>query len=143
LLFTGDETGKLFALEQLLSGGFEPPALVFLQSKERAGTLFVELQARCPNIPIRLISSELTNEARDKILDKFRTGQVWVLISTEMLGRGLDVANVNLVVNFDLPTSVISYIHRGKLVNLVVKINLSQALLKLNLFSWSYWTSWA
>ncbi|KAI6182573.1 hypothetical protein M3Y97_00395100 [Aphelenchoides bicaudatus] len=108
LLFTSDENGKLFALEQLLSSGFQPPAL----SKERAGTLCVELQARCPNIPIRLISSELTNSARDKILDKFRTGQVWVLISTEILGRGLDIPNVNLVINFDLPTSVISYIHR-------------------------------
>lgn len=99
-------------MEQLLKVDFEPPALVFLQTKDRAGSLFVELQKRCPKIPIRLISSELTNEARDKILDKFKSGEVLVLITTEMLGRGLDLPNVNFVVNFDLPNSIIQYIHR-------------------------------
>lgn len=112
LVYAGSERGKVFALEQMLNGGFEPPALVFLQSKERAGSLFVELQARCPKVPIRLISSDLTREACDKILEKFRSGEIWVLIATEMLGRGLDLPGVNLVVNFDLPNSIISYIHR-------------------------------
>ncbi|KAI6178272.1 hypothetical protein M3Y98_00482700 [Aphelenchoides besseyi] len=111
LLYTGDENGKLIALSNLINTQFEPPALVFVQSKERAGSLFVELQDRCPNVPIRLMSSELTAEARNQVLTKFRTGEVFVLITTEILGRGLDVT-VNLVVNFDLPTSVVSYVHR-------------------------------
>ncbi|KAI6203090.1 hypothetical protein M3Y94_00516400 [Aphelenchoides besseyi] len=111
LMYTGDESGKLIALSNLINTQFEPPALVFVQSKERAGSLFVELQDRCPNVPIRLMSSELTAEARNQILTKFRTGEVFVLITTEILGRGLDVT-VNLVVNFDLPTSVVSYVHR-------------------------------
>lgn len=112
LVYTGDERGKLFASEQMLNCGFEPPALIFVQSKDRAGSLFVELKRRCPKTPIGFISSELTDETRSNTLERFRTGQVWVLVCTEMLGRGLDIANVNLVVNFDLPTSMISYIHR-------------------------------
>lgn len=46
------------------------------------------------------------------IIEKFRENKISLLISTEILGRGLDLSNVNLVINFDLPTSIISYIHR-------------------------------
>ncbi|VDM83551.1 unnamed protein product [Strongylus vulgaris] len=49
---------------------------------------------------------------RDHIVESFRNGRLWVLICTELMGRGLDLRNVNLVINFDLPTSIISYIHR-------------------------------
>ncbi|KAI6241226.1 RNA helicase [Aphelenchoides fujianensis] len=111
LVYSGDESGKVLALVDLLHTGFEPPAIVFVQSKERAGALLVELQDRCPKIPIRLMSSELSAEAREKILTDFRTGKVWCLIATEMLARGLDLS-VNLVVNFDVPTSIVSYVHR-------------------------------
>lgn len=49
---------------------------------------------------------------RDHIIESFRSGRLWVLICTELMGRGLDLRNVNLVINFDLPTSIVSYIHR-------------------------------
>lgn len=42
----------------------------------------------------------------------FRQGKIWVLICTELLGRGIDFKGVNLVVNYDFPTSGISYVHR-------------------------------
>ena len=38
--------------------------------------------------------------------------KVWVLIATELMGRGIDFKGVNLVVNYDFPTSAVSYIHR-------------------------------
>ena len=38
--------------------------------------------------------------------------QIWVLICTDLLGRGIDFKGVNMVVNYDCPTSTISYIHR-------------------------------
>ncbi|PIO75303.1 helicase protein [Teladorsagia circumcincta] len=49
---------------------------------------------------------------RDHVIESFRSGRLWVLICTELMGRGLDLRNVNLVINFDLPTSIVSYIHR-------------------------------
>ncbi|EPB68789.1 DEAD/DEAH box helicase [Ancylostoma ceylanicum] len=52
---------------------------------------------------------------RDHIIESFRSGRLWVLICTELMGRGLDLRNVNLVINFDLPTSIVSYIHRIEL----------------------------
>ena len=38
--------------------------------------------------------------------------KVWVLIATELMGRGIDFKGVNLVINYDFPTSAVSYIHR-------------------------------
>uniref|UniRef100_A0A8R1HLI8 RNA helicase n=1 Tax=Caenorhabditis japonica TaxID=281687 RepID=A0A8R1HLI8_CAEJA len=43
---------------------------------------------------------------------RFRDGEIWVLVCTELLGRGLDLSDVGLVINYDLPTSIVSYIHR-------------------------------
>ncbi|CAD5209804.1 unnamed protein product [Bursaphelenchus xylophilus] len=112
LKFSGDEHGKMFLVEDILREGFDPPALIFVQSKERAGELFVQLQKGFPHIPMRLMSSELTTEARTKILEQLKSGEVFVLICTEMMGRGIDIPEISLVINFDLPTSVASYIHR-------------------------------
>ena len=42
----------------------------------------------------------------------FRSGKIWVLICTELMGRGIDFKGVSVVVNYDFPTSAISYIHR-------------------------------
>ena len=43
-------------------------------------------------------------------------GKVWVLVCTELMGRGIDFKGINLVINYDFPTTAVSYIHRiGKL----------------------------
>lgn len=42
----------------------------------------------------------------------FRSGDIWVLICTDLMARGIDFKGVNLVVNYDFPQSVVSYIHR-------------------------------
>ena len=49
---------------------------------------------------------------RDVVTKAFADGHVWVLICTELMGRGIDFQNVNLVINYDFPTTTISYIHR-------------------------------
>lgn len=49
---------------------------------------------------------------RDNTIRSFRQGKIWVLICTELLGRGIDFKGVNLVVNYDFPLSGISYVHR-------------------------------
>nr|CDJ93443.1 DNA RNA helicase domain containing protein [Haemonchus contortus] len=112
LVFAGSEQGKLLAIRTLLQTQFEPPALIFVQSKERARELLSALSSITPPIPVALISSEKSQSERDHVIESFRSGRLWVLISTELMGRGLDLRNVNLVINFDLPTSIVSYIHR-------------------------------
>ena len=63
-------------------------------------------------INVDVIHAERSQLQRDNVVKSFRSGQIWVLICTELMGRGIDFKGVNLVVNYDFPPSAISYIHR-------------------------------
>nr|CAG4643980.1 EOG090X06T3 [Lepidurus arcticus] len=90
--------------------GLEPPVLVFVQTKERAKELFNELIHDGINVDV--IHAERTQLERENVVKSFRLGKTWVLICTELMGRGIDFKGVNLVVNYDFPPTAISYIHR-------------------------------
>nr|XP_023409147.1 probable ATP-dependent RNA helicase DDX52 [Loxodonta africana] len=110
LLFVGSETGKLLAMRELVKKGFSPPVLVFVQSIERAKELFHELIYEGINVDV--IHAERTQQQRDNTVHSFRAGKIWVLICTALLARGIDFKGVNLVINYDFPTSSVEYIHR-------------------------------
>ncbi|KAJ8915768.1 hypothetical protein NQ315_004580 [Exocentrus adspersus] len=110
LLFVGNEQGKLLAVRDIIRGGIHPPVLIFVQSKERAQDLFNELIY--DGINVDAIHSDRTQLQRDNTVKNFREGHTWVLICTELMARGVDFKGVNLVINYDFPSSAISYIHR-------------------------------
>lgn len=110
LVFVGREEGKLLAIRQLVQQGLRPPVLIFLQSKDRAKALFKELAYDGLNIDA--IHADRSQEQRDQIIKRFRRGEIWVLICTDLMGRGVDFKGVNMVINYDLPASPVAYIHR-------------------------------
>jgi len=110
LLYVGNESGKLLAFRELIQQGLSPPVLVFVQSKERAKELFNELIFDGINVDV--IHADRTQLQRDNVVKAFREGKIWVLICTELMGRGIDFKGVKLVINYDFPPSAISYIHR-------------------------------
>ncbi|XP_007556408.1 putative ATP-dependent RNA helicase DDX52 [Poecilia formosa] len=110
LLFVGEENGKLVAMRDIIKKGFLPPMLVFVQSIERARELFHELVYEGINVDV--IHAERTQQQRDNVVNSFRSGKIWVLICTALLARGIDFKGVNLVLNYDFPTSAVEYIHR-------------------------------
>ncbi|KAJ1796270.1 RNA-dependent ATPase rok1 [Coemansia sp. RSA 2399] len=110
LVFVGQENGKLVDLRNMITAGFKPPCLIFVQSIERAKELFHELVFEGINVDV--IHSERTQTQRNRIIQKFRSGDLWVLICTELMARGIDFKGVNLVINYDFPQSTQSYIHR-------------------------------
>jgi len=110
LVYCGSESGKLVAFRDLVRGGLQPPVLVFVQTKERAGELFKELLY--DGIHVDVIHSERSEHQRENTVRAFRSGGIWVLICTELMGRGIDFKGVNLVINYDFPPSAVSYIHR-------------------------------
>ncbi|TMW49675.1 hypothetical protein DOY81_005244 [Sarcophaga bullata] len=110
LLFVGSESGKLLAIRDMVRNGIKPPVLVFVQSKDRAKQLFEELLYDGINVDI--IHADRTQQQRDNCVRAFREGHIWILICTELMGRGIDFKGVNLVINYDFPPSTISYIHR-------------------------------
>jgi ATP-dependent RNA helicase DDX52/ROK1 len=126
LTYTASEQGKLLALRQLLhptgsddSGPpLRPPFLVFAQTIDRAMALHEELKYDIPleaGGPSRIaaLHSALADSARSAIMRKFRAGEIWVLITTDVLARGVDFAGVNGVVNYDVPGSAAAYVHRA------------------------------
>lgn len=126
LTYTASEQGKLLALRQLLhptssddSGPpLRPPFLVFTQTIDRAMALHEELKYDVPleaGGPSRIaaLHSALADSARSAIMRKFRAGEIWVLITTDVLARGVDFAGVNGVVNYDVPGSAAGYVHRA------------------------------
>ncbi|KAM6985181.1 putative ATP-dependent RNA helicase DDX52 [Aplochiton taeniatus] len=110
LLFVGTESGKLVAMRDIIKKGFLPPMLVFVQSIERARELFHELVYEGINVDV--IHADRTQQQRDNVVSSFRSGKIWVLICTALLARGIDFKGVNLVLNYDFPTSAVEYIHR-------------------------------
>ena len=84
-----------------------------MQSIPRAQALYNEIQYDLPTPGrIAVLHSELTDTVRSETMTRFRLGEVWMLITTDLLSRGMDFRGVKLVINYDLPTSVASYIHR-------------------------------
>ena len=111
LMFVGREEGKLLALRQLKQRGtLKLPAIIFVQSQERANALFSELLYEKMHVDV--IHSGRSRTARDSAVAKFRRGETWVLICTDLVARGVDFRAVNMVINYDLPTSGVSYVHR-------------------------------
>lgn len=110
LVFCGDESGKIHALREIFRKGYEPPCLVFVQSKERARQLFKELVY--DNVMVDAIHSDRTQKQREACVQAFRAKKIWVLICTELMSRGIDFKGVNLVINYDFPPNLVSYIHR-------------------------------
>lgn len=58
------------------------------------------------------LHSEMSDNSREKVMAAFRKGEIWVIITTDLLARGVDFRGLNGVVNYDVPTSAAAYIHR-------------------------------
>lgn len=110
LLFCTNELGKIIAMRNFLREGIKPPILIFVQSIERTKELYEEI--RCAGLHVALINSKMTSEERDEVVLNFRLGKIWVLITTELLARGIDFKNIGTVINFDIPLTPESYVHR-------------------------------
>lgn len=126
MIYSATEQGKLMALRQLLhpsstsaeaGPSLRPPFLIFTQTIERAVALHSELLYDIPPEAggidrIAVLHSDLSDTARDKVMTRFRKGEVWVLVTTDLLSRGVDFRGINGVVNYDIPSSSAAYVHR-------------------------------
>jgi len=105
-----DERDKLPTLLDLYSQLSITAAVIFVNHRRKVEWLTEQLNQR--DFTCSAIHSELSQEERDGVMKQFKTGAARVLIATDVLARGIDVQQVNLVVNFDLPRDRAGYIHR-------------------------------
>jgi len=85
-------------------------AIVFVRTKIRCEQLFRTLRDRGMNV--RALHGDMTQGARDGVMLAFKGGRVPILVATDVAARGLDISTVTLVVNYDVPTSPDTYVHR-------------------------------
>lgn len=85
--------------------------LVFVDTKRLADALFEQLKTTLPE-QVAAIHSNKEQSYRFRSVNDFKSGSVKVLIATDFIARGLDIANVSHVVNFDVPDVAENYIHR-------------------------------
>jgi len=85
-------------------------ALVFCRTKRGANRVGEDLGQR--GVRAGVIHGNKSQGARNRALDDFKAGRVRVLVATDIAARGLDIAHLPLVVNFDLPLVAEDYVHR-------------------------------
>lgn len=111
LSYVSTEEGKIIELENIVNNGeLKIPCLMFVQSKERVREVYSIL--RKFKIHADYLAGNLSLNQREKKLKDFEDGKIWVLITTDLLARGVDFPELKLVINFDFPTSIVTYIHR-------------------------------
>jgi len=92
-------------------------SIVFVQTRETAKNLCAQMREKGYGVSL-LHGAEMPPEERDKVMEDFKTGKTTVLVSTNVLARGIDVLQVTLVVNYDIPMTYdrkpdpTTYIHR-------------------------------
>eukprot|EP00747_Dinoflagellata_sp_TGD_P153625 gnl/TRDRNA2_/TRDRNA2_177415_c0_seq3.p1 gnl/TRDRNA2_/TRDRNA2_177415_c0~~gnl/TRDRNA2_/TRDRNA2_177415_c0_seq3.p1 ORF type:complete len:394 (+),score=84.40 gnl/TRDRNA2_/TRDRNA2_177415_c0_seq3:140-1321(+) len=85
-------------------------AIIYCNTRRKVDFLADQLSKR--DFTVSVMHAELDQKERDLIMREFRSGSSRVLISTDLLARGIDVQQVSLVINFDLPGNMENYLHR-------------------------------
>ena len=85
-------------------------SIIYANYKKTVEWLTKNMQER--DFPVDYICVGMTSEERSNIMKKFRAGDIRVLISTDLLSRGIDVQQISLVVNYDIPFEKETYVHR-------------------------------
>ena len=84
--------------------------IIYFNSKNKLNEVYKNLIDE--DFPVSMIHGELTTDERKKTMTEFKGGQTRILLSTDLLSRGIDIQQLSLVINFDLPRTKETYIHR-------------------------------
>ncbi|MFN4145664.1 MAG: DEAD/DEAH box helicase [Runella sp.] len=101
---------KRFFLERLINEHSEKKIMVFVRTKVRAERVAKALER--VNIQSLTLHGDKDQNERTRALTEFKNGNVKVLIATDVSARGIDIPNVDYVVNYDLPDETENYVHR-------------------------------
>jgi ATP-dependent RNA helicase RhlE len=101
---------KRFFLERLIKEAPESKFLVFVRTKVRAERVYTAMQ----RVQIETLTMHGDKEQEDRlaVMNDFKSGKINILIATDLSARGIDIDNVDYVINYDLPDLPENYIHR-------------------------------
>jgi len=84
--------------------------LIFTSTKSNVSTIVRKLKRN--NLSVEGISSDLEQEERENVLSRFRAKRTRVLVATDVISRGIDIKDIHLVINYDVPQDAEDYVHR-------------------------------
>ena len=105
-----DEQYKVDALIDLYKFVSIGQAIVYCNKKNRADELKYILMEK--SFAVSVLHGDMIQKEREEIMAEFRTGKTRILITTDILSRGIDIQQVSLVINYDMPKYPQTYIHR-------------------------------
>ncbi|KAJ7102415.1 P-loop containing nucleoside triphosphate hydrolase protein [Mycena belliarum] len=111
LTYVADDPSKLPSILTYLAQPYNPPVLIFTSSQPRASSLAQELVLNGVS-NVDCLHAGMTKKEREDAVSRMRRGESWVMVSTEVMARGMDFKGIREVINYDFPTSVQSYVHR-------------------------------
>lgn len=85
-------------------------ALIFCNTKKSVD--FVSKHLKKESFKVDSLHGDMTQQSRDKVLNKFKNGNINILVATDVAARGLDIDNVEVIINYDVPQNTNDYIHR-------------------------------
>jgi ATP-dependent RNA helicase DeaD len=110
LYFTVDEDRKFSLLLHVLQREKPRQAIIFCETKRGTDRLYQRLRDKAAGVAV--MHGDMPQDHRNKIMKRFREGEVVFLCATDVVGRGIDVQNISHIINYDLPRDPESYVHR-------------------------------
>ncbi len=104
------DTQKIPLVKYILHQKNFSSVLIFCSSKISVKQLTRDLKRT--NLPVDEIHSDLEQDKREEVLMHFKSGKVQILVATDILSRGIDIDNIGLVINYDVPHDGEDYVHR-------------------------------
>ena len=105
-----NEEKKLECLNKIFSRLRFGQAFIYTNTIEKAKYIYEQLLEQ--GFPIACIHRELSLQQRDDIVKNFKKNQYRIIVTTDLLARGIDIQSISLVINYDLPFKIDNYIHR-------------------------------
>jgi ATP-dependent RNA helicase DeaD len=110
IVYDVDPTTRTEALRTLLDRRGDGPIIVFGRTKHGVKKLARQLEAE--GFPVTALQGNLSQKAREKAMADFRSGAMPILVATNVAARGIDVADVGQVINYEVPESAELFTHR-------------------------------
>ena len=109
-IYCSNEEGKITELKNIFHKKIDFPILVFIDGVNKIKYVYKKIKYECPNI--ECMFSKINKKEREEQINKFRIGDIFVLLCSDLLSRGIDFKNVKTIINYDCPYKITNYIHR-------------------------------